>query len=77
LPANIHFKIGDKELEIVNYFLYLGIQFSRSGSFSNVKKELVNKGIKATKKGQISYFIHKMSIRTIRQYGQANNSLWG
>jgi hypothetical protein len=31
LPANIHFKYGDKELEIVKYFLYLGIQFSRYG----------------------------------------------
>jgi hypothetical protein len=47
LPANIHFKQGDKEIEIVKYFLYLGIQFSRSGSFSNAKKDLVNRGTKA------------------------------
>jgi hypothetical protein len=46
LPANIHFKQGDKEIEIVKYFLYLGIQFSRSGSFSNAKKDLVNRGTK-------------------------------
>ena len=31
LPTNIHFKYGDKEIEIVRDFLYLGIKFSRSG----------------------------------------------
>ena len=30
LPTNIHFKYGDKKLEIVEDFLYLGIKFSRS-----------------------------------------------
>jgi hypothetical protein len=33
LPTHIHFKYGDKELEIVKDFLYLGIKFSRLGSF--------------------------------------------
>jgi len=38
---------GGKELEIVKYILYLGIKFSRSGSFNNAKTELVNRGTKA------------------------------
>jgi hypothetical protein len=33
LPTHIHFKYGDKELEIVKDVLYLGIKFSRLGSF--------------------------------------------
>jgi len=63
LPTNIHFKNGDKELEIVKDFLYLGIKFSRSGSFSNAKKELVNRGTKAMyevlKRGRL----HNLSIK--------------
>jgi hypothetical protein len=62
LPINIHFKYGDKEFEIVKDFLYLGIKFSRSGSFSNAKKELVNMGTKAIyellKRGRL----HNVSI---------------
>ena len=44
LPTNIHFKYGDKELDIVNDILYLGIQFSRSRSFSNAKKRTGEQG---------------------------------
>jgi hypothetical protein len=59
----IDFKHGDKELEIVKYLLYLGIKFSRSGSFSNAKKELVNRGTKAIyevlKRGRL----HNLSIK--------------
>ena len=33
MPTHIHFKYGDKELEIVKDVLYLGIKFSRLGSF--------------------------------------------
>ena len=47
LPTNVNFKYGDKELEIVKDFLYLGIKFSRSGWFSNAEKELLNRGTKA------------------------------
>ena len=39
---------GDKELKIAKYILYLGVKFSRSGSFGNAKTELVNRGTKAT-----------------------------
>jgi hypothetical protein len=34
-------------LKIVAHFSYLGIVFSKTGSFNIAKKELVNKGIKA------------------------------
>ena len=44
LPTNIHFKYEDKEFEIVKDFLYLGIKFSRSGSFSNAKKRTSEQG---------------------------------
>jgi hypothetical protein len=33
LSTHIHFKYRDKELEIAKDFLYLGIKFSRLGSF--------------------------------------------
>jgi hypothetical protein len=81
LPTNIHFKYGDKEFEIVKDFLYLGITFSRSGSFSNAKKELVNMGTKAMyellKRGRL----HNLSIQCQLElfdsmHGQANNTLW-
>ena len=47
MPTNIHFKYGDTELEIMKYCLYLGTKFSSSVSFSNAKKELVNRITKA------------------------------
>ena len=47
LPNNIKFNYNDKELKIVAQFSYLGIVFSKTGSFNIAKKELVNKGIKA------------------------------
>jgi len=63
LPTNIHFNYGDKEFEIVKDFMYLGIKFSRSQSFSNAKKELVNRGTKAMyevlKRGRL----HNLSIK--------------
>jgi hypothetical protein len=80
LPTNIHFKYGDKEFEIVRDFLYLGIKFSRSGSFSNAKKELVNMGTKAMyellKRGRL----HNLSIQCQLElfdsmHGRANNTL--
>ena len=39
--------LNDLELEIIKDFLYLGIEFSRSGWFSNAEKELLNRGTKA------------------------------
>ena len=63
MPTNINFKYGDKELEIVKDFLYLGIKFSRSGSFRNAKKKLANRGTKAMyevlKRGRL----HNLSIQ--------------
>ena len=38
LPNNLEFKYDGKILEIVNEFTYLGILFSRSGSFIKEKK---------------------------------------
>jgi hypothetical protein len=50
-------------LEIVPNFSYLGITFSKSGSFNAAKKDLVNKGTKAMyevlKKGRL----HNLSIQ--------------
>ena len=63
LPTNIHFKNGDKELEIVKKKLCLRIKFSRRGLFSNAKKELVDRGTKAMyevlKRGRL----HNLSIK--------------
>jgi hypothetical protein len=42
--VNIKFNYSDKELKIVAHFSYLGIVFSKTGSFNIAKKELVNKG---------------------------------
>jgi hypothetical protein len=47
LPANLKFTYNNKDLEIVPNFSYLGITFSKSGSFNAAKKDLVNKGTKA------------------------------
>jgi hypothetical protein len=77
----IDFKYGDKELKIVKDLLYLGIKFSRSGSFSNAKKELVNMGTKAMyellKRGRL----HNLSIQCQLElfdsmHGRANNTLY-
>jgi hypothetical protein len=68
LPTNIHFKYGDKELEIVKDVLYLGIKFSRSGSFRNAKKKLANRGTKAMyevlKRGRL----HNLSISYLKYF---------
>jgi hypothetical protein len=44
LPANLKFTYSNRDLEIVPNFSYLGITFSKSGSFNAAKKDLVNKG---------------------------------
>jgi hypothetical protein len=46
-PANLKFTYNNRDLEIVPNFSYLGITFSKSGSFNAAKKDLVNKGTKA------------------------------
>jgi hypothetical protein len=63
LPANLKFTYNNRDLEIVPNFSYLGIAFSKSGSFNAAKKDLVNKGMKAMyevlKKGRL----HNLSIQ--------------
>lgn len=44
---NLHFYIDGNELEIVGEFKYLGIYFSKTGSFLRTKKYLVERGTKA------------------------------
>ena len=41
------FKIGNSELEIVNSFKYLGVIFSRSGSFLKARKHVIQQARKA------------------------------
>ena len=62
LPNNIKFNYNDKELKIVAHFSYLGIVFSKTGSFNIAKKELVNKGIKAMYEVLRKGRIHNLSI---------------
>ena len=63
LPANLKFTYNNRDLEIVPNDSYLGITFSKSGSFNTSIKDLVNKGTKAMyevlKKGRI----HNLSIQ--------------
>jgi hypothetical protein len=63
LPANLKFTYNNRYLEIVPNDSYLGITFSKSGSFNTSIKDLVNKGTKAMyevlKKGRI----HNLSIQ--------------
>jgi hypothetical protein len=40
LPANLKFTYNNRDLEIVQNFSYLGITFSKSGSFNAAKKDL-------------------------------------
>jgi hypothetical protein len=55
--ANLKFTYNNRDLEIVPNCSYLGITFSKSGSFNAAKKDLVNKGTKAMyevlKKGRL------------------------
>jgi hypothetical protein len=45
MPVNLQFKYNGKDIEIVKDFNYLGIYFSRSGSFKQ-KKHQAEKAIK-------------------------------
>ena len=47
MPVNLQFKYNGKDIEIVKDFNYLGIYFSRSGSFKTCKKHQTEKAIKA------------------------------
>jgi hypothetical protein len=47
LLANLKFTYKNRDLEIVPNCSYLGITFSKSGSFNAAKNDLVNKGTKA------------------------------
>ena len=44
---NINFLYDGNPIEIVNEFTYLGLNFSRTSSFTNAKKVLINKAYKA------------------------------
>lgn len=64
MPQNINFLYDGNAIEIVNEFTYLGLNFSRTGSFTNAKKVLINKAYKAMyevlKKGRL----HNLSIKS-------------
>jgi hypothetical protein len=47
MHQNINFLYDGNAIEIVNEFTYLGLNFSRTGSFTNAKKVLINKAYKA------------------------------
>ena len=61
--GNLEFKYNDRVIDIVNEFKYLGIMFSRSGSFLKAKQKQVTKANKAIydvlKKGRL----HNLSIQ--------------
>ena len=61
-PNNYNFTYNGNNLEIVNDFVYLGLNFSKTGSYVNAKKIIVNKGYKAMyeilKKGRL----HNLSV---------------
>jgi hypothetical protein len=46
LPRNLHFNHNGTNIDLVKDFNYLGISFSRTGSFKVCKKHLSEKGIK-------------------------------
>ena len=46
LNKDLHFFLNNTELEILNEFRYLGVQFSRTGSFNIAKNTLRSKPIK-------------------------------
>ena len=46
-PKNLRFLYDGKQLDIVDKFNYLGITFTKSGSFLNAKKDRVSKGTQA------------------------------
>ena len=64
LPQNINFIYDGNALEIVNELTYLGLNFSRTGSFMSAKKILVRKANKAMyevlKKGRL----HNLSVKS-------------
>ena len=64
LPRNFSFTYNGNELEIVNELTYLGLNFSRTGSFMSAKKILVKKANKAMyevlKKGRL----HNLSVKS-------------
>jgi hypothetical protein len=45
MSINLQFKYNGKNIEIVKDFNYLGIYFSRSGSFKTCKKQQAEKAI--------------------------------
>ena len=47
LNKDLHFYLNNTELEILNEFRYLGVQFSRTGSFNIAKKHIAEQANKA------------------------------
>ena len=47
LNKDLHFYLNNTELEILNEFRYLGVQFSRTGSFNIAKKHTAEQTNKA------------------------------
>ena len=47
IPNHLKFFIGDKEIEIVKQYKYLGVYFSKSGSFLATRKYLCEQATKA------------------------------
>ena len=64
----MNFLYDGNAIEIVNEFTYLGLNFSRTGSFTNAKKVLINKAYKAMyevlKKGG-GYTTCQLNLNTI------------
>ena len=41
------FKLGNQPIQVTDCYVYLGITFTRSGSFSRVQKKLYNKATRS------------------------------
>ena len=61
----VNFLYGNKNIDNVRKYSYLGVTFSNSGSFSEAKQELYKKGLKAFFKFRKCFEHHKPKIRTL------------
>ena len=65
---NFNFNFDGNNLEIVSDIVYLGVNFSRTGSYLNTKKRNIDHAYKAIyavlKKKASSYLVYKMSVRS-------------
>ena len=65
LPQNLIFNYDNLNLEIVKYFTYLGIIFTRRGNFSFTKKHLADKALKAMYEVLKMARMYKLSIKCL------------